>query len=351
MAEIDAYYHLLGRIEIGSVYIGGGTPTTMIDELGQILQHLGDRFDLTGEIALETTPGELDDASLRQLKELGINLLSIGVQSFDNHYLKLIGRNYRANVLEPVISQAHATGFDTVNLDMMFALPGQSTREALTDLNRALDLGAEQLTLYPLFTFPYSKMGQHRKLQQLKFPGLRIRRKMYRAIHDELLDHGFNRVSVWSFKRGDIPRFSSVTRDHYIGIGAGSGTCLPGMFYFNTFSVPDYIRTCTSGRLPVAIMMGMTLMMEHYYWLYWRFYDTYVPKKELNHRFDSDTNVRRIFWAAERLGLLTDEGDQYALTERGSFWIHLFQNYYILKYIDKVWGRAMMEPWPGRIVL
>jgi coproporphyrinogen III oxidase-like Fe-S oxidoreductase len=351
LAEIDAYHALLGRIEIGSVYIGGGTPTTMLDELDQILQQINKYFVLTGEIAVETIPSDLDGESLRKLKELGINLLSIGVQSFDDHYLKLIGRNYRADILEPVISNALSAGFSSVNLDMMFALPGQSTEEVLADLKRALGLGVEQVTLYPLFTFPYSAIGEHMKLQRVRFPKFHVRRKMYRAIHDYALAHGFKRASVWNFKRDDTPRFSSVTRDYYIGIGAGAGSCLPGLFYFNTFSVPEYIHACKGENLPVALNMDMSPMMEHYYWLYWRLYDTNIPKKELARRFVNDVNISRMLWLARRLGLLTDEGNDYVLTERGSFWIHLIQNYYVLNYIDKVWTRAMKEPWPGRIEL
>jgi oxygen-independent coproporphyrinogen-3 oxidase len=85
LTEIDNYHARLGRIEIGSVYIGGGTPTTMLDEIGQILAHLRKRFLLTGEIAIETIPSDLDDENLSKLKEMDITLFSIGVQSFDDY--------------------------------------------------------------------------------------------------------------------------------------------------------------------------------------------------------------------------------------------------------------------------
>lgn len=351
LAEIDTYHALLGQVEIGSVYIGGGTPTTMLDEMGRIFEHLRKRFLVTGEIAVETIPSDLDDENLYKLKELGINLLSIGVQSFDDHYLKSIGRNYKADILEPVITKAISAGFDTVNLDMMFALPGQTTGEALADLKRAFKLGAEQVTLYPLFTFPYSAVSKHMDCQCVMFPKLSVRRNMYRALHDYALAQGFSRISVWGFKQGNVPRFSSVTRNYYIGLGAGSGSCLPGMFYFNTFSVSEYTRTSVEGNLPVALKMDMTSAMEHYYWLYWRLYDTYVPKHELSRIFKDDVKIKRMLMLARGLGMLIEEEDRYVLTERGSFWIHLLQNQYVINYIDKVWSMAMKEPWPGRIEL
>ena len=222
--EIDRYFGLFGAIEVDSIYIGGGTPTTILDELGPILDHIRKRFRHQGIIAVETTPDDLDAENLRKLRALGVNLLSIGVQSFDDRYLRLIGRKYPASILRPVISSALSAGFDSVNLDLMFALPGQTTDEALADLDTALDLGAEQVTVYPLFTFPYAAAGKHLQLQQVAFPKLRTRRQMYKAIHNDAIAHGLNRVSVWGFKKDDADRFSSVTRNHYIGIGAGAGT-------------------------------------------------------------------------------------------------------------------------------
>ena len=351
LAEIDLYHERLGNVEIGSVYIGGGTPTTMLDQLVPILMHLRKRFSLNGEIAIETIPSDLDEKSLAKMKDLGISLLSIGVQSFDDRYLKLIGRNYPARILAPVINQAMTAGFDTVNLDLMFALPGQTTVEALDDLKRAMSLKSDQVTLYPLFTFPYSAVGKHRAYQHVKLPSLRIRRHMYRALYDHALAEGYQRVSVWGFKRGEMPGFSSVTRRFYIGLGAGAGSCLPGAFYFNTFSVPAYIQSCVEGKLPVALKMSMTPSMEHYYWLYWRLYETTVPKQELHQVFAEQARILWLFRLASELGVMTDEGDHYILTERGSFWIHLMQNHYILNYIDKVWSTAMQVPWPGRITL
>ena len=349
--EIERYRELLGDIEIGSVYIGGGTPTTLLSELGPILDHVRQRFRLTGSIAIETIPTDLDETSLATLKSIGVGLLSIGVQSFDDHYLRLIGRRYRSSVLPGAITRALETGFDMVNIDLMFALPGQTTEEALADLDTALELGADQVTLYPLFTFPYTTVGDLLHLRRVSFPGLRTRRTMYRALHNDALGHDMDRVSVWGFKKHDARRFSSVTRDAYIGIGAGAGTCLPGVFYFNTFSVPEYIRTCSEHTLPIALRMTMSEAVQRYYWLYWRLYETRVSKADLAELFCDDNGLRWLLWLALHLHLLADDGKHYVLTERGSFWIHLLQNYYVLNYIDKVWTRSMREAWPGKIEL
>jgi len=350
-AEIDRYFSLLGAVEVDSIYIGGGTPTTILDELGPILEHIRRRFRHRGIIAVETTPDDLDSENLCKLRALGVNLLSIGVQSFDDRYLRLIGRKYRASILRPVISNALSAGFNAVNLDLMFALPGQTTDEALADLDTALNLGVKQVTVYPLFTFPYAAAGRHLQLQQVAFPKLSTRRQMYKAIHNDAIAHGLNRVSVWGFKKDDADRFSSVTRNHYIGIGAGAGTHLPGLFYFNTFSVAEYIRSCSENVLPVALQMSMNSEVERFFWLYWRLYETSIPKDGFARLFATDMRLKSLLSLARGLHLLTDNGNSYVLTERGSFWIHLLQNYYILNYIDKVWATSMRDPWPARVEL
>jgi oxygen-independent coproporphyrinogen-3 oxidase len=349
--EIDRYAAILGDIEIGSVYIGGGTPTTVIDDLGRLVAHLRERFRHDGLVAVETTPEDLDAVNTAKLRDAGIDLLSIGVQSFDDRYLKYLGRRHRSAMLERVIQGALAAGFDTVNLDLMFALPGQTTEEALADLDTAISLGAEQVTLYPLFTFPYSTVGRHLRLTNVDFPRLGARRQMYRAIHEHALANGFERVSVWGFRKGATERFSSVTRDHYIGLGAGAATCLPGTFYFNTFSIPAYTQRSRAQESTVSLQMDMSAAMTRFYWLYWRLYETHVPKAGFERRFADDTRLRLLLQLAVLLGLITDIEGDYVLTERGAFWIHLMQNYYVLNYIDKVWSRSMREAWPGRIEL
>lgn len=351
LGEIDAYREALGPIEIGSIYFGGGTPTTILEDLGRIIDYVDRHFDRRGAIALETIPSDIDARSLATLADVGVRQLSIGVQSFDDRFLELIGRSYDASTLKPAIQAALGAGFASVNLDLMFALPGQTIDEAVADLETAIGLGADQVTLYPLFTFPYSSVGRHLRIRQVRFPSLPVRRRMYRALHTTALAHGMRRVSVWSFARGDAPPFSSVTRERFLGVGAGAATYLPGLFYFNTFSIPDYIRSCSTGSLPVALVMAMSPLMEAWYWFYWRLYETRVSKRLLDRRFADNADPRRLLRLARLFGLVRDDGDSWCMTERGAFWIHLLQNHYVLRDINAVWTEAMRNPWPGQVAL
>lgn len=350
--EIELYYALFGRLDISSIYIGGGTPTLLSGELKIILNTIRDKFNVRGDICIETNPAVLDDAIIDNLKACGVSLVSVGVQSFQDKFLNLIGRKYPASILDEAVEKVVKANFKSVNIDLMFALPGQNKEDVTYDLKKAIEKGVNQVTMYPLFTFPYSSVGQYLKLKKVRMPDLITRHKLYYHIYQYLTEHGFKRVSVWGFKRNEAPRYSSVTRDNYIGLGAGAGSHVPQGFYLNTFSVEEYIKKCLAHRFPTALHMDFTRQMQNYFWLYWRFYDTYIPKQELSRRFtDKDKKINRLFTSLKKLDLLADDNGLFTLSKQGAFWLHLLQNYFSLRYVNKVWSVAMKQAYPPRINL
>jgi oxygen-independent coproporphyrinogen-3 oxidase len=348
--EINQYYLKFGKIEISSIYIGGGTPTNLIDELEIIIGNLRGKFFVSGNICIETSPSDLTIEILRKLKSIKFDLISIGVQSFDDKYLKILGRNYNSQQAEDAVKFALSENFKSVNVDLMFVLPNQDNKNILFDLEKAMKLGVDQITTYPLFTFPYTSVGRHLRINRIRMPNIFKRRYMYKKIHDFCIRNGYKQVSVWGFKKGYAPRYSSVTRDNYIGIGAGACSKLPDIFYFNTFSVNDYINTTLSGKLPIAMVMDMNSQLKKYYWLYWRFYDTKIYKNDLEKIFgDKDVKIKFILSILKLTGLSKEKGNAIEFTERGAFYVHLLQNYFILSYINKVWTVAMKGTGPEKI--
>ena len=348
--EIDLYYKKFGRIEISSIYIGGGTPTNLIDELDVILNFLREKFFISGNICIETSPTDLNENTIKKLKNMGIGLISIGIQSFNDEYLKILGRKYNAKKAEEVIKLALSANFKSVNIDLMFVLPNQDSKNILDDLDKAIKLKVDQITTYPLFTFPYTSVGQHLKLNKIIMPDFFKRRKMYKKIYNHCIENDYQQISVWGFKKGEIPKYSSVTRDTYVGIGAGAGSSLPNVFYFNTFSVKDYINFALSKKLPIALTMEISSQLEKYYWLYWRFYDTRINKKKFKKVFgDRNLKIKLLFLILKVMGLYKETEKEIILTQRGSFYIHLLQNYFILNYINEVWTVARKEAWPEKI--
>lgn len=350
--EISLYRNFFGSFEITSIYIGGGSPVLLVDELEVILQELHKKFKITGDICIEMSPNDICRTALKKLKMNNVRLVSIGVQSFLDKHLDFIGRKYRASILDETIGNVLEIGFGSINLDLMFALPGQNIDDLSYDLERAAASGANQITTYPLFTFPYSTIGRYLRLKKVRMPRLSVRRKLYHHIHDSLIDKGFNRVSVWGFKKGTVPRYSSVTRDHYIGLGAGAGSHMPDGFYLNTFSVEDYIEKCISRKFPTALFMKFNKSMQNYFWFYWRLYDTIISKKGLYERFGkNDRKIHQLLGFFKHLDMIEEKEYHFELNKRGAFWIHLLQNYFSLNYINRIWTKAMHTAYPERICL
>jgi len=352
LTEIELYGERYGRLTVPSVYFGGGTPTLLIDEFEVVITKLKEYFDIRGHIAVETNPKDISEEGCAKLKSIGINQISIGAQSFSNKRLEFIGRDYDATYLKEKLRIIEEAGFESVNVDLMFAFPGQTEIEFEKDLQQVLEFSPDQITAYPLFTFPYTAAAEHLNLKRVKMPTIRQRHSLYNKLFDVMESNRYDQTSVWSFKRGNTPRYSSVTRDSFIGLGAGAASQLDNDYLFNTFSVSAYNLVLSQRKFPTALHMPLTDKMSKYYWLYWRCYDAQIPKTQLYERFGkSDIKLKLLLKTARLIGMISDEQDNYALTRRGSFWIHWLQNQFALNYVDKVWTTAMKEPYPSKIEL
>ena len=350
LAEVDLWADAIGPAEVTSIYIGGGTPTLALDAVEAVLNRMRARFRFIGDVCIETSPADVDGATVARLHECGVALVSLGVQSFSPRTLGVIGRRYSPDVAERALTLLARSDFASVNADIMFALPGQTVDDVRADLEHAAELGADQLTTYPLFTFPYTSVGAYLHLKGVRLPDLRVRRQHYAAIAGWCESNGFERVSVWGFKRGGAPRYSSVTRDGYIGIGPGSGSHLSDGFTLNTFDLAEWEDALAEGRLPVALRMPFEAEMGGWWWLYWRFYDTRIPMGVLDDALRSDSGkARRWLGAVKAFGLAERRNGTLELTDEGAFWLHLAQNHFALSYVNALWTAARKEPWPTQI--
>jgi oxygen-independent coproporphyrinogen-3 oxidase len=317
-----------------------------------VLARVRERFRLTGDICIETNPSDVDDATVRRLHDVAVALVSLGVQSFRPENLAWLGRRYEPSAAEHALELLAHSDFASVNVDLMFALPNQTAAQVTSDLGRAEQLGANQLTTYPLFTFPYTAIGEYLRLTEVRMPDLPVRRGYYRAISQWCAEHGFERVSVWSYTRGTIPRYSSVTRDGYIGIGPGAGSHLPDGFVLNTFDLKSWIRATCEGRTAIALRLPFAGQMSGWWWLYWCFYDTRIPLSHLDAALGTDApKARRWLRIVEQAGLADRHHEELMLTEAGAFWLHLVQNYFALSYVNTLWTQARREPWPEAIAI
>ena len=351
--EIRRVAEKTGKQRFESLYIGGGTPTLLMPGLERIMAEIHKHFVLGGSVAMETTPDDFTEDKIKKMKKIGVDCISLGVQSFHQKYLSLLGRSHDSIMTERAVSLLRHKDFEIANVDLIFAYPGQTLSEVIADLERCDSFQPEQITCYPLFTFPYSKIGRFQNLKKIRMPDWRVRRKMYYAIMDFFKEKKYRQTSVWSFNRNQNGKYSSVTRDYYIGFGAGAASYTGSNFYFNTFSIPEYIKTAQE-RIPTALKMKVSKKLEKLFWLYWRFYDTQIPLAEYERlfgRYVSD-DFRNEMGLLKTLGFFESRnGDVVSLNKRGAFWIHLFQNHFALNYVNNIWTKCQQESWPLKIAI
>ena len=354
ITEMDFYAEIIGNKPMTSLYIGGGTPTTMLDHgLGTIIGHMRDVFNLQCDIHMESHPNHLSADNLGRIKALGVQHLSLGVEALFDRHLKFLGRPYTADGVKEAVRRAVAAGFKCVNVDVMFALPGQTHGEIEVTGRELVKLGVDQVAAYPLFRFPYTPLGKagltrnHVIFQSLK------RRRMLRILENIFYQAGYERTSAWAFTRRGVPRYCSVTVPLYLGLGASGGSYLKDVFYLNTFGVAEYINAIEHRGRAVALSLDLTERMQRAGWLYWRIYETRFAKADYRERFgeDIDRAYGRYLWVLKRLGFLRDDGERITLSDRGAFWLHAGEDILSIDYISKLWGTSKRDQWPEKVIL
>jgi menaquinone C8-methyltransferase len=235
-----------------SMYIGGGTPTILLDELAQTIDLARKLFGLR-EVSCETNPNHLTPELFEALSSR-VQRLSVGVQSFDDGMLKSLNRLSRFGTGAETLARLRETAgkFDSLNIDLIFNIPGQDEATLRRDLDFARACGANQLTFYPLMTSPTVRRAIEHTVGEIEYSH---EAKFYEIISSELArDHELS--TAWTFDRrgGGLIDEYIVENEEYLGIGSGSFSYLNGVLYVNTFSLDAYRAAIASQRWPVAGM-------------------------------------------------------------------------------------------------
>jgi coproporphyrinogen III oxidase-like Fe-S oxidoreductase len=352
--EIGIYADLVGNRPVTSFYIGGGTPTTMLDRgLERILERIYAAFNMQCGIHLESHPNDLSKDNLNTIVALGVEHLSLGVEALQDHHLQRLHRPYTVTQVMKALERSVSMGFKCVNADLIFALPDQTMEEITQSGKTLMKVGVDQVAAYPLFVFPYTKWAQLAQSRQATRPSILKRRRMLAELERIFYQAGYERTSVWAFTRAGVPKYCSVSVPLYLGLGASGASYLKDVFYLNTFNVLEYIRSLEYGNLPIALSLALTEEAQMAGWIYWRIYETRLKKKDFQLRFgkDFDQAYGGTFKLLSRLGFLQDSGDEIVLTDRGSYWLHALQDLFSIEYIARLWGTSIEEPWPQSVII
>ena len=334
----------VGRKTVTSLYFGGGTPALAANRIKEIVDAISEHFIITEGVGLELHPDNVNEDTLKILKDAGVTKISIGIQSFCDKYQRILGRK-KADT-DAIAEALKAVPFETVSMDFIFALPGQTYDDLKADIDRAFSIGANHVAIYPFidFTFTESSVSAMHKKEK---------RELLDAITKYCLDKGYSRHSIWTFSSEPLANYSSMTRDNFIGFGCSATSLFKDQFKINTFDVDSYCERISSGDLATSLTIRFTRRQRMIYWLFWTAYSTRVMAADFEKFFG--VPLRKMYgfeiWVAKILGFIVERDGVYEMTLKGAFYYHYYENFYTLSYIDKMWGIMRKEAFPEKIEL
>lgn len=238
--------------ELLSVYFGGGTPTVLpAAVLAETLAFIRRTFVLSAdaEITVECNPATADLAYLQELRAAGFNRISLGAQSFQDAELRRLGRAHDAAAIEKAVLDARAAGFDNLSLDLMYALPGQSMADLQYNLQAALRLAPEHISLYSLQLDNDSPWGRQYAKGLLAAADEDLEADMLIYAWQKLREQGYAQYEIANFARKGQRDFRSRhnrlywQREDYLGVGLGAASCLFLRRWQNSGSLAAYLHS------------------------------------------------------------------------------------------------------------
>ena len=247
-AEIDLWGSLLGHPPVGTVFFGGGTPSYLpAQEIGSLVRAIGDGFDVDreAEITLEANPGDFTDEKLQRYRELGVNRLSIGVQSLDDRLLGVLGRRHSAMDAIQAYQMAQHAGFDNVNIDLMYGIPYQSLDDWEQTLTKAAVLEPQHVSMYCLTLESGTPMERCVRSGKMPDPDPDMAADMYLMAQETMQSGGYRHYEISTWGRPGKESRHNLTywrNQSYLGVGPGAHSYLAGHRFYNLKSPKEYVR-------------------------------------------------------------------------------------------------------------
>jgi oxygen-independent coproporphyrinogen-3 oxidase len=279
-AELKKYFQALIREitehrneikDIKTIYFGGGTPTIASAALiGKVMNELRP-WSPNAELTIEANPGTVTLEKLKALREMGFNRLSLGVQSFNDGLLKKIGRVHTARQAVKAFELGTKAGFVNINLDLIYALPGQSLNDWKKDLAKALSLEPRHLSLYSL-TYERNTEFKKQKAEGRITPcGEETEADMYLEAVDRLGRAGLKRYEVSNFSRQGFCSAHNINywrAGDYLGFGAGAHSHRGDKRWSNVKNAGRYVRTVNGGKSPADFRETITPEQQRFEFLF-----------------------------------------------------------------------------------
>nr|WP_236588180.1 radical SAM family heme chaperone HemW [Tumebacillus amylolyticus] len=256
--ELEAVSSAYEHLPLQTVFFGGGTPTIFDarqSERMMAMLHRHFRMADGVEISVEANPGTVDLEKLQVLKDGGVNRLSFGVQSFDNDLLVKLGRLHDRDAVYRSWELARQAGFGSINLDLMFGLPGQTVETLQSTLRALIDLGPEHVSAYSLKVEEGTPFYTWYERGKLILPHEDEEVLMYQLVMDSFRASGYEMYEISNYaKPGHRSRHNQVywRNEPYMATGSGAHGYVNSVRYVNQKDVPQYIETTVGGERPVV---------------------------------------------------------------------------------------------------
>lgn len=331
--EIRAMPTLKGEeYALKSIFFGGGTPSVLNPELtagilGELLSHYDECFapDTYLENSIECNPGTVTKESLRIYKEAGFNRLSFGLQSAVNDELAAIGRIHTWEDFVKSFEAAREAGFDNINADLMFGLPGQTMGSFRTTLERVCALHPEHISAYSLILEDKTPLAARIREEEeggiCRLPDENTEREMYYMACEILQSCGYTQYEISNFAldgRESLHNLSYWECREYLGFGIGAASNFGNTRYKNTSSLEKYLNREFADKEETEYLT-LNDRMSEFMFLGLRKTKDGISKAEFEQRFKR--NYDSIFGSVTKeyadKGMLTDDKDKVVLTRRG----------------------------------
>ncbi|MBI3744081.1 MAG: radical SAM family heme chaperone HemW [Chloroflexi bacterium] len=252
--EVDAWGEALDHIGVRTIFFGGGTPSLLpVEVLERVVARVRQAFDVQSdaEVTIEANPGDVTLEKARRWRGLGVNRLSIGVQSFDDGLLQMLTRRHNAAQAEQAVRTAQQAGFDNLSLDLMYGLPNQTLDVWRSTVERALALRPAHLSAYALTVEEGTPLHVEVRQKRLPPPDSDLAADMY-ITAEALLESAVYRhyeISNWS-RPGLECRHNMVywRNGPFVGVGPGAHSFLDNTRFWNLRSPADYIKRLAQPR-------------------------------------------------------------------------------------------------------
>jgi oxygen-independent coproporphyrinogen-3 oxidase len=252
--EVRARSNYLEGETLHTVYFGGGTPSLVNpDAIARLITVIRENYELdaNAEISLEANPDDLNGNYLSALRQVGINRLSIGIQSFDDHTLKFMNRRHDSAQAKACLQLARTAGFDNLNLDLIYGLPGQDVEKWRDTINTALSFRPEHLAAYHLSYEPGTVLEYRTRKGKITPVDEEISLAHFRVLLETMENHGYQHYEISNFALpGRISQHNSAywTGEKYLGVGPSAHSYNRKSRYWNLAKNSSYIREIMAGR-------------------------------------------------------------------------------------------------------